>query len=175
MPHRLGFLADSHNLPAVAGDRDQLLAHELAVLAGLDLVLAGLEADFLGPRPADDDVAAIHGDTDAGVIDLHHQRALRRKQADDSATHVGHAGRLAHAQAAEEQDQRRGNPEPPGPSGTSAMCRAREHVADQPRRQVCQQPDQLIRHLLRRGGPVGRLLGVQPLDQLGTAARGRRG
>src|SRR5262249_33594160 len=61
---RLGrrrLLADPHDLPAVAGDVDQLLANHLAVLAGLDPVLAGLQADLPGPRAGDDHVAAVHG------------------------------------------------------------------------------------------------------------------
>src|SRR5205823_5447159 len=66
-------LADPDDLPAVFHDADQFPAHDLAVLAGLDRVAAGLQADFLGPRPGDDEVRPVDLDADAGVIDLDDQ------------------------------------------------------------------------------------------------------
>src|SRR5262249_16790218 len=81
------------------------LPSTLPAPAALHPVLAGLEAHPPGPRAGDHHVAAVHGHADAGVIDLHDQRALRGEQADHGAAHVSHAGRLAHAQADAKQDE----------------------------------------------------------------------
>src|SRR5262249_31175787 len=105
---RFGLLADAHDLPAVASNGDQLLAQELTILSGLDLVLPGLQPDLLGPRAGDYDIAAIHGHAHGRVIYLHDQCALRREQPDHGAAHVGEAGRFAQAEPGDQQDEDRG-------------------------------------------------------------------
>src|SRR5262249_1806260 len=109
---RLRLFADAHDLPAVSSDGYELLTHDLAILAGLDFVAAGLQADLLDSRAGDDDLAAVHGHADAGIIDLHHQRAVRREQPDDAAAQVGYAGRIAQRQAGAHEDQCRSGPGP---------------------------------------------------------------
>ena len=70
---------------------------QLAVLAGLDRVAAGLHADFLGPRSRDDEFRPVDLDADSGVLDFNDQRALRREQANDRAAEIGDAGRFAQS------------------------------------------------------------------------------
>ena len=78
-------------------------ADRLAVLGGLDLVAAGLQADFLRAGAGDDEAAvAFDGHLDAGIIDLDDQRAVGREDADHRGAELGDAGGLGQSQAAEQ-------------------------------------------------------------------------
>ena len=110
--HRLHFLAHAHNLPAVLGDRDQLLAHHLAVLAGQHLVLSRLQANFLRSCPRDDDFLPIDAHANTGVVHFHDQRAVGREQTNDRVSKMRHAGRLGQTQSREQRRNQGGRGEP---------------------------------------------------------------
>ena len=78
--------------PSAPADRHQLVAEDLAVLDGLDAVLAHREPQLLDPRAGDHQFGAVELDAHAGIIGLDHQGSLGRLE----PQHGGHvAGGLA--------------------------------------------------------------------------------
>ena len=62
--------------PPAPADRHELVAEELAVLDGLDAVLAHREPQLLDPRAGDHQLGAVELEAHVGLIGLDHQRAL---------------------------------------------------------------------------------------------------
>src|SRR5262249_16332288 len=157
------FPADEHDLFAIPLDPDQLLAHCLAILGRFELVLAGLEPNFLSPCSGDDDLFPVNADANAGIIRLDDECAFARDQANHRAAYVGDVGRLANAQAEDAQYEDGGSePEAVLPGERSRVrapwtCTWRRR---DPAREGGAESGQQVRHLAGRGEAIFRLLGV---------------
>src|SRR5436190_24067296 len=98
-------------------------AEGLAVLDGLQFVLAGAEAELFGASAGDDELFAIHKDLDIGVIDFDHQRAIAADDANHGGGEVRYARGLAEYQSGSKEKEECGRDGPaPASQGSVAHC-----------------------------------------------------